>query len=98
MYAIRSYYDLGLDPAHPRFFKDVINARDELVRLDPFVPPPTDQLPDSLLAAGNIPIDNGGQNEDLKTLNPLDYMEALDTLRSIDEVSLVAAPGITTQG
>ena len=91
-----TYAGLGLDSAHPRFFRDVINADDELVRLDPFVPPPTDQLPNSLLGAGNFPLTTGGLDEDLTTLNPMDYIEALDKLRSVDAVSLVAAPGETT--
>lgn len=90
-----TYTGLGLDRAHFRFFIDVINAEDELVRLEPFVPPPTDQLPDSLLGAGNFPLINGAP-ESLTNLTDLDFIEALETLRSIDEISLVAAPGITT--
>jgi hypothetical protein len=90
-----TYTGLGLDPAHRRFFREVINNEDELVRLEPAVPPPTDQLPDNLLGTGNFPLINGAP-EDLTALTDLDYMDALETLRSIDEVTLVAAPGITT--
>ncbi|NIP86534.1 MAG: phage tail sheath family protein, partial [Planctomycetales bacterium] len=58
---------------------------------------PASALPDSLPddTGGAVAL-AGGANEDLSTLGDQDYIDALETLREIDEVSLVAAPGVTS--
>lgn len=88
-----TYTGLGLDPAHERYFLDVVNANDELVRLESTVPPPTATLPGALLDQQQEAID-GGMDENLATIDFQDYIQALDTLREIDRITLVAAPGI----
>jgi phage tail sheath protein FI len=86
---------LGLDPAHTKYYLTYINANDALVRLDLIEPPPTAQLPGGLLATQGPTALAGGADEDLATLTDQDYIDAVETLAQVDEVSLVAVPGVT---
>lgn len=91
----RQYQNLGLDPAHRYYYVDYVNAADQVVQLETVEPPPVDDLPKSLPDDTNGAVDlGGGANEDLSTLGDQHYIEALETLREIDEVSLVAVPGV----
>lgn len=88
------YQNLGVDPAHPRHYPDVVNGDlGGLVVLELIEPPPARPLPDSLPApmGAAVQLDDGA-NEDLTTLDAPDFITALDTLRTIDDVNLVAAP------
>ncbi|MBN1657599.1 MAG: phage tail sheath subtilisin-like domain-containing protein [Anaerolineae bacterium] len=87
------YTGLGLDPAHERYYVTKVNHEDSLVELELIEPPPTAPLPDALPAAQQVNI-TGGTDENLSSISLLDYLEALDKLREIDEVTLVAAPGV----
>jgi len=91
-----SYTGLGVDPAHPRYFVQAINAASKVVNLEAVEPPPMADLPNSIvadLAATQLP---PGQAEDLATMAGQDYIDALDTLSLIDEVNLVAVPDALT--
>lgn len=88
------YPDLGLDPAHRRYFMDVINTESALVRMEPAIPPPVDQLPNSLPTAAAINLNNGIDEDLINLLDPV-YFRAIEALRSVDRVSLVAVPGVT---
>ena len=91
------YANLGVDPAHPRYFIRALNGASKLVRFDPVEPPPMAVLPNSLLADSGGPVQlTGGQPQDLATMSAQDYIDALDTLQRIDEVNLVTAPDALT--
>ena len=84
------YANLGMDPAYPRYVLSAM-AADPLVVVELLEPPPPTALPE------NLPDDftgtlSGGQPEDLHTLADQDFIEAIDTLRQIDDVNLLAVP------
>jgi phage tail sheath protein FI len=86
------YDRLSIDPAHPRYFADVINGDGGgLVRVDPIEPPPAVAPPDNLPKAGAFVL-AGGKDEDLATMADTDYLDALKTLEQKDDVNLVAVP------
>lgn len=87
-----TYTSLSVDPAHPRYFANVINSLDQLVRIVAVEPPPIalppDNLPDAMAATSLA----GGTDEDLTTLADNDFIDALRTLEAVDDVNLVAVP------
>jgi phage tail sheath protein FI len=85
------YDRLSIDAAHPRYFADVINGGNGLVRVDSIEPPPAVAPPANLPAAGPFTL-AGGKNEDLATMADPDYLDALKTLEEKDDVNLVAVP------
>ncbi|GJG89713.1 hypothetical protein tb265_48940 [Gemmatimonadetes bacterium T265] len=96
--APRPYQSLGLDPAHPRYYVAVVNDdADGPVRLDLVDPPPPVPMPLSLPAAQAAIALAGGADETLATLATSDYTDALDTLREVDAVNLVAAPDASVE-
>jgi phage tail sheath protein FI len=92
--AVTTTYDnLGFDPAHPRYVLRVI--RDDAARLIEVTrpqPPPPLRLPLNLPLAGAPALATVGTAEDLTTLGDQDLIDALDTLREIDDVNLVSVP------
>lgn len=96
--AATSYAALGVDAAHPRYYVRVLNELvDGLVRFEPVEPPPPAPLLQSLPAAMAITALAGGAVEDLATLTSNDYIAALDTLRELNDVNLVAAPDASVE-
>ena len=85
------YDNLSIDPAHPRYFLTLVNNSDHLVRLELIEPPPPALPPQNLPVATGVTL-TGGASEDLSTLGDTDYIDALDTLRVIDDVNLIAIP------
>jgi phage tail sheath protein FI len=88
-----SYSPLSPDAAHPRYYVNVINNDSGgLITVRPIEPPPP------VLPPFNVPADlvatalAGGADEDLATLTDNDFIDALDTLRDIDDVNLIAVP------
>ena len=93
-----TYSALGTDATHPRFFLRVVNGDpNALVRLELVEPPPPAMAPDNLPLAGGPTALTGGAAEDLTTLASQDYLDALDTLRGIDDVNLVAIPDASVE-
>lgn len=87
------YDNLAMDSAHPRYFVRVINgAPDGLVQVDRLEPPPMDLAPASVMANQGPVGPLAGTVENLAALGDNDFLQALDTLRAIDEISLVAMP------
>jgi phage tail sheath protein FI len=87
-----SYQNLGLDPAHPRYYVDIVNASKNPVRIDLLEPPPA-----SATLLESFPADPSGTKfkgtaEDLSTINQAEFQRALDVLRAVDDVNLVSAP------
>jgi phage tail sheath protein FI len=85
--------NLGVDAAHPRYFLRMVNDEDALLRLLLIEPPPAAGLPASLPkdTAGFQTL-QPGTAEDLTTMGDHDYIDALETLREIDDVNLIAVP------
>lgn len=86
---------LSMEPTHPRYFIDVINRSPGPVRLVLNEPPPSTRMPDNLPATGTYTL-SGGADETLASLADADYTDALDTLRAVDDVNLIAIPDGTT--
>lgn len=88
-----TYADLEVDPAHPNFYVDAVNrATNGLVTIELVEPPPPVrgvQLRPAFLAATPLA---GGAAENLATIGDNDYIAALDALRRIDDINLLAAP------
>jgi uncharacterized protein len=87
------YDNLAMDSAHPRYFVRIINeAVGGLVQVERIEPPPAVSPPNNVLDdQGPVgPLD--GFAENLAALSDNDFVDALDTLLAIDEVSLIAIP------
>ena len=80
-----------MDPDHPRYFIDVINQSPSPVRLVLAEPPPTTKFPENLPLVASSKL-AGGEPEDLSDLDDVVYTDALDTLKGIDDVNLIAIP------
>lgn len=93
------YPNLSIDPSHPRYLTRVITGATGLVQVEFMDPPPPDAPPDNLPDDTAAPVDlTGGAPEDLTTLADQHYIDALDTLREIDDVNLIAIPDGTAAG
>jgi uncharacterized protein len=95
--AVNVVYDrLSMDPSHPRFLTDVVN-RDAsgLLNATLVEPPPPNKvgnaIPAATAAAATIPA-RPGSAEDLSQLRASNFVDALDTLRPIDDVNFIAIP------
>jgi len=100
--AAESYKELSMSPGHPRYFVSIINnAPNSLVYVYPVEPPNTTSVPfnrPKLIATANaIPL-VGGQSEVRSTIGASDYDKALVALARIDDVHIVAAPGVNDAG
>ena len=87
------YPGLALDSLHPRHYLHVVNDNpDALVTLLPRSPAPAIPMP------GNMPENKaatplaGGAPENLTTLVDQDFIDAIDTLRPVDDVNMVSVP------
>ncbi len=90
------YNNLSIDPVHPRYFADIVNSQSQLVTVELIDPPPPVTPPNNLPAAGGPSALVGGANENLATMSDADYIQALDTLRAIDDVNLTSIPEAIT--
>lgn len=92
-----TYDFLSIDSAHPRYFMSVINSDPgALVVVSRTEPPPPVAAPLNLPLAMATGL-NPGTAEDLSSLADSDFISALDQLRNIDDVNMVAIPDrITT--
>jgi hypothetical protein len=87
------YNNLSIDAAHSRYFAGVINGAGGLAQVELVEPPPPVAPPDNLPAdTGGAVNLTGGAAEDLTTLTDQDFIDALDTLREIDDVNIIAVP------
>jgi len=88
----RVYDELGMDPAHPRYFAKIVNAADPDITVSPIDPPNVSVPPanrPATLAASALP--NG--NPDVPaTLTAVDYNDAIDALQAIDDVNILVVP------
>jgi phage tail sheath protein FI len=93
-----TYASLSIDSAHPRYYRTLIND-DAAGRIlvEPVEPPPAVALPDSLPVTQTVTL-TGGKDEALVDMDDDDYIQALDTLRTVDDVNLIAVPDAITAG
>jgi uncharacterized protein len=92
--AATEYPNLALDAAHRRYYVRQINDRPGLITVEPVEPPPATAPPGNLPDAATSELDDGA-DEDLAGLTGQDYIDALETLRDIDDVNLIAVPDAT---
>jgi uncharacterized protein len=86
-----TYVNLSIDPAHPRYYVDRINNSSGPVTIQLEEPAPAAPLLE------NLPKDPSaatfkGTKEELATLDHKPFLRALDALRSVDDVNLIAVP------
>lgn len=95
--ATTNYDFLSIDSAHPRYVVTVINdVPNGLVQVELVEPPPTAAPPMNLPAPTGGPVAlAGGADENLTALGDPDYLDALATLRRIDDVNIIAIPDNT---
>ena len=87
-----NYINLSVDAAHPNYFPNIVNTPSGLIQTELVDPPPAVDPPDNLpdvLAATNM---TGGAVENLATLVDQDFIDALDTLREVDDVNIISCP------
>jgi len=96
--ATTNYDYLSIDSAHPRYVIPTINnVPNGLLQVELIEPPPTAAPPQNLPAPTGGPVQlAGGANENLANLQAQDYIDALDTLRRIDDVNIIAIPDNTS--
>lgn len=94
--AAKDYDELTMDPAHPRYFANVINndAAGKIYARSaepPNTTAPPDDRPRDLVATALT----GGANDNPNTLMAAHYKNALALLEAIDDVNMVAIPDRT---
>lgn len=88
------YDHLSMDPAHPRYFADVIGSDPHAtVVATPMVPPSTTPVPfNNPDTGGNALPLGGGANDKPNALGAGNYADALDALEAVDDVNILCAP------
>jgi phage tail sheath protein FI len=96
--ATQVYDHLALDGAHPRNYLAVINSDPTaVITVTAQQPPPPIPMPVNMPAAtGGALSLAGGMPENLTTIADQDFIDALDTLHSLNDVSMIAIPDRTT--
>jgi phage tail sheath protein FI len=91
--SVTPYLGLSMDPAHPRYFIRRVNGDPgAIVRVFRIEPPPPVAPPHNLPATGAATNVVVGVDENLATFVSQDFIDALDTLRQVDDVNLVSVP------
>ena len=90
------YLDLGMDPQHVNYYRNVVNEDAiGMVYTDPVEPPNVASPPDNRPAAITAQPLAGGADDDPATLTATDYKNALKVLETVDDVNMVACPDRT---
>ncbi len=85
--------NVSLEKVHPRYLLSLVNDNpDSPITLTRPQPPPTVPLPGSLPVAGTFGPTRAGVAENLTTIGTNEFQNALDALRQIDDVNIVAVP------
>jgi uncharacterized protein len=93
----RLYPALSLESIHPSFYRTLVNDDPtSIILLDRVDPPPPLPLPQSLPGTfGPTPL-AGGAAENVAGMNSNHFIAAIDTLRVVDDVNLLACPDCLT--
>ena len=90
------YDHLALDGAHPRNYLSVINSDPAaVITVAAQQPPPPIPMPGNMPAATAGAV-AGGAAENLQTVADQDFIDALDTLQTLNDVNMIAIPDRTT--
>ncbi|MDB4881902.1 MAG: putative rane protein [Gemmatimonadetes bacterium] len=94
----RTYAGLSLESIHPAFYRTLINDDPaSLVVVERVDPPPPLALPLSLPDTfGAVAVAPAGVAENVATMTDGDFIDAIDTLRMVDDVNLLAVPDCLT--
>jgi len=100
----RTYPGLSLESVHPSFYRARINDDPGgLIRVDRVDPPPPLPLPTSLPDGAAAASTVTGVAENISAMTDVDFIDAIDTLRTVDDVNLLSVPdclsglgGVTT--
>jgi len=89
------YAQLSMDPRHSRYVESMVSSPNvSVARIDPPNPtPPPDNRP-AVLAATNLA---GGTADNIAAIGANEYLDALDALKRVDEVTLICIPDRTDQ-
>jgi uncharacterized protein len=85
-----TYDFLSMEPTSPRYYGQQVNANSGLIVLSPASPPPAEGPFQNVPQVQTVTL-AGGADENLGTLTPGDYQDALDALLNVD-VNVVAIP------
>jgi phage tail sheath protein FI len=85
-----TFDNLAMDPRHSRYFGTIVDSKAVSVALadPPSTTPPANNIP-AVIVATNLA---GGVADNLATLTTLDYHNAIDALRKVDDVNLLCVP------
>jgi len=85
-----AFDNLAMDPRHSRYFGNIVDSQAVSVTLwvPPSTTPPANNIP-AVIAATNLA---GGAADNLATLTTLDYHNAIDALKKVDDVNLLSVP------
>lgn len=85
-----TFDNLAMDPRHSRYFGNIVGSKAVSVGLwdPPSTTPPAKNIP-AVIAATNLA---GGTADNLATLTTLDYHNAVDALKKVDDVNLLCVP------
>ncbi len=92
---LNEFKQLSMDPDHPRYFSKLVNAAESPIAVQAVgVLSPESKPKDQTLLFGDPSgsVESKGLKEVLTTLTGGDLRTALDALRAIDDVNLVAVP------
>lgn len=88
---------LSIEPTHPAYYVDRLNSEASPVLVEAIEPAPaTATIAQSLPDAGTVALLSSGTAEDLQNIGDGPFLDALDALRPIDDVNLIAAPDCRT--
>lgn len=91
------HHNLSVDPSHPRYFPTIVNGDTlGLVWAYPVEPLPPVAPPLNLPVALGATAMPNATDEDLTLLGDTNYTDALDALRQLNDVNMVAIPDCVT--
>ena len=94
--ATRDYLNLAADPTHPRYVVDYFQDDTRPIIVEPVEPTPPVQPPNN--SPTQVSAITAGAAENLAGMLDIHFTTALDTLRRIDPINLVACPDRNTIG
>ena len=95
--ASTTYSNLSMDPEHPRYVLDIVNADlGGLIRVDMIEPPRPVGLPLSLPRTAPATVTVAPSAEDLTTMGDAEFLAALDTLQGVKDANIIAIPDSTS--
>jgi phage tail sheath protein FI len=93
----RTYTGLSLESIHPAFYRTMVNDDPaSVINIDRVDPPPPLPLPTSLPGTAPATATATGAAEQISTMKDIHFLDAIDTLRQVDDVNLLSVPDCLT--